>query len=212
VNPGPRANATESLSAARSELTDQPVLIQRFMRAVYRSAWLFFSGIVSEKHPTDFGAFAGTIFVSFVPLIIMLIFQRYFTSSIAVSDNVGHNHPFVVAELVSELQSQSPTMLQSNVVMEAGALARTLCENAGGKVSKVFFCSSGSEGVEAVIKFARAHTGRTDLVYAAGAFHGLTSGALSLTGSDFWRESFGPMLGGTHEVLFGDLVAIESCS
>ena len=77
--------------------------------------------------------------------------------------NVGHNHPFVVAELVSELQSQSPAMLQSNVVMEAGALARTLCENAGGKVSKVFFCSSGSEGVETVIKFARAHTGRTDL-------------------------------------------------
>jgi len=123
--------------------------------------------------------------------------------------NVGHNHPFVVAELVSELQSQSPAMLQSNVVMEAGALARTLCENAGGKVSKVFFCSSGSEGVEAVIKFARAHTGRTDLVYAAGAFHGLTCGALSLMGSDFWRESFGPMLGGTHEVPFGDLVAIE---
>ena len=53
--------------------------------------------------------------------------------------NVGHNHPFVVAELVSVLQSQSPAMLQSNVVMEAGALARTLCENAGGKVSKVFF-------------------------------------------------------------------------
>jgi ornithine--oxo-acid transaminase len=123
--------------------------------------------------------------------------------------NVGHNHPFVVAELVAELQSQSPTIIQSNVVKEAGALARTLCENAGGKVSKVFFCSSGSEGVETVIKFARAHTGRTDLVYAAGAFHGLTCGALSLMGNDFWRESFGPMLGGTHEVPFGDLVAIE---
>jgi len=123
--------------------------------------------------------------------------------------NVGHNHPFVVSQLVSELQSQSPAMVQSNVVKEAGALARTLCENAGGKVSKVFFCSSGSEGIEAVIKFARAHTGRTDLVYAAGAFHGLTCGALSLMGSDFWRESFGPMLGGTREVPFGDLAAME---
>src|ERR1700756_2973515 len=57
--------------------------------------------------------------------------------------NVGHNHPFVVAELVAELQRQSPGMLQSNVVKEAGKLARILCENAGGKVSKVFFCSSG---------------------------------------------------------------------
>ena len=123
--------------------------------------------------------------------------------------NVGHNHPFVVAELVAELQSQSPAMLQSHVVREAGELAQTLCENAGGKVSKIFFCSSGSEGVEAAIKFARADTGRTDLVYAARAFHGLTCGALSLMGSDFWRESFGPMLGGTHKVTFGDLAGIE---
>ena len=59
--------------------------------------------------------------------------------------NVGHNHPFVIAELAAELQSQSPSMLQSSVVKAAGELARTLCENAGGKVSKVFFCSSGSE-------------------------------------------------------------------
>jgi ornithine--oxo-acid transaminase len=123
--------------------------------------------------------------------------------------NVGHNHPFVVAELVAELQSQSPSMLQSNVVKAAGTLAQMLCEHAGGKVSKVFFCNSDSEGVEAVIKFARAHTGRTDLVYARGAYHGLTCGALSLVGSDFWREGFGPMLGGTHEVPFGDLAAME---
>src|SRR5260370_41571978 len=88
--------------------------------------------------------------------------------------NVGHNQPFVVAALVAELQSQSPSMLQSNLVKEAGTLAQMLCENAGGKGSKVFFWSSGSEGVEAVIKFARAHTGRTDRVYASGAFHGLT--------------------------------------
>ncbi len=123
--------------------------------------------------------------------------------------NVGHNHPYIVAELVAELQRQSPAMLQSNVVEEAGALARTLCAHAGGKVSKVFFCSSGSEGVETVIKFARAHTGKTDIVYASGAFHGLTCGALSLMGSDFWRESFGPMLGGTHEVPFGELKPLE---
>jgi ornithine--oxo-acid transaminase len=123
--------------------------------------------------------------------------------------NVGHNHPHVVSELVAELQSQSTSMIQSNVVEKAGALASILCQEAGGNISKVFFCSSGSEGIEAVIKFARAHTGRTDLVYAAGAFHGLTCGALSLMGSAFWREGFGPMLGGTHEVPFADLPAIE---
>src|SRR6202790_5596607 len=96
-------------------------------------------------------------------------------------------------------------MLQSNVVMETGALARKLCENAGGKVSKVFFCSSGSEGVEAVIKFARAHTGRPGILYASGGFHGLTCGALSLMDNPFWTAEFGPMLPDTHAVAFGEL-------
>ncbi len=123
--------------------------------------------------------------------------------------NAGHNHPHIVAELVAELQSETPAMLQSNVVESAGELASILCERAGAKVSKAFFCSSGSEGIEAVIKFARAHTGRRDIVYASGAFHGLTCGALSLMGSDFWREDFGPMLEGTHEVPFGDPAKLE---
>ncbi len=123
--------------------------------------------------------------------------------------NAGHNHPHIVAELVAELRSQTPAMLQSNVVESAGQLASVLCERTGGKVSKAFFCSSGSEAIEAVIKFARAHTERQDIVYASGAFHGLTCGALSLMGNDFWREGFGPMLDGTREVPFGDLAKLE---
>jgi ornithine--oxo-acid transaminase len=123
--------------------------------------------------------------------------------------NAGHNHPYIVTQLIAELQGQSPAMLQSNVVESAGVLAQTLCAYADGKVSKAFFCSSGSEGIEVVIKFARAHTGRRDIVYAAGAFHGLTCGALSLMGNEFWREGFGPMLEGTHQVPFGDIDALE---
>ena len=61
----------------------------------------------------------------------------------------------------------------------------------------MFFCSSGSEGVETAIKFSRAHTGRDGLLYADGAFHGLTCGALSLMSDPFWSDGFGPMLPGT---------------
>src|SRR6202030_1238677 len=84
-----------------------------------------------------------------------------------------------------------------------------LCNRAGGRLKKVFFCSSGSEGVEAAIKFSRAHTGRPGLLYADGAFHGLTCGALSLMGDPFWREGFGPMLSDTEEVPFGNIPALE---
>jgi ornithine--oxo-acid transaminase len=100
-------------------------------------------------------------------------------------------------------------MLQSHVPDLAGELAHKLCWRAGGRVKKVFFCSSGSEGVEAAIKFSRAHTRRTGMLYAEGAFHGLTCGALSLMGDPFWRESFGPMLPETEAVPFGDLEALE---
>ena len=83
-------------------------------------------------------------------------------------------------------------MLQSNVPELAAELAERLIEAAGGRLSRVFFTNSGSEGVETAIKFARAHTGRTGLLYAEGAFHGLTCGALSLMGDPAWRKGFGP--------------------
>jgi ornithine--oxo-acid transaminase len=61
-------------------------------------------------------------------------------------------------------------MLQSHVPELAGELARRLCALAGGELRKVFFGSSGSEGVEAAIKFARAATGRAGLLCAKNSF------------------------------------------
>jgi ornithine--oxo-acid transaminase len=123
--------------------------------------------------------------------------------------NTGHNHPYILSALQQELAQEGPAMVQSHVPDRAGELAQRLCKSAGGSLRKVFFCSSGSEGVEAAIKYARAHTGRSGLVYAQRAFHGLTCGALSLMGDDFWRDRFGPLLADTHEVPFGDVAAIE---
>jgi ornithine--oxo-acid transaminase len=123
--------------------------------------------------------------------------------------NTGHNHPRLIAALKQELDAAGPAMLQNHVAELAGSLAARLCGLAGGRLAKVFFASSGSEGVEAVIKFARAHTGRAGILYAAGGFHGLTCGALSLMSDPFWREGFGPLLGDTAAVPFGDVDDLE---
>jgi ornithine--oxo-acid transaminase len=124
--------------------------------------------------------------------------------------NTGHNHPRIVSAIKDELDRSGAAMLQSHVSELAGELGERLCNRAGGRLKKVFFCSSGSEGVEAAIKFSRAHTGRAGLIYASGAFHGLTCGALSLMDDPFWREGFGPLLPGTEAVPFGDLAALEA--
>lgn len=119
--------------------------------------------------------------------------------------NAGHNHPRIRAALKAELDAERPAMLQSNVPELAGELAARLCERAGGRLTKAFFCSSGSEGVETVIKFARAHTGRTGLLSARGSFHGLTCGALSLMSDGFWKDGFGPLLPEVEMVAFSDI-------
>jgi len=82
--------------------------------------------------------------------------------------NIGHNHPQLVAALKDELDRAGPAMLQSHVSDLAGELAEKLCRRAGGKLTKAFFASSGSEGIETVIKFSRAHAGRQGILYAAG--------------------------------------------
>jgi len=123
--------------------------------------------------------------------------------------NAGHNHPAIVAALKDELDRGGPAMLQSHVPELAAQLAQRLTERAGGRMERVFFCSSGSEGVETAIKFARAHTRRAGLLYAEHAFHGLTCGALSLMSDPFWGRGFGPMLPETTAVPFGDAAALE---
>jgi ornithine--oxo-acid transaminase len=123
--------------------------------------------------------------------------------------NTGHNHPAIVDALKNELDKSGPVMLQSNVPELAGELAERLCGLAGGGLTKVFFASSGSEGIETAIKFSRANTGRIGLLSCDRAFHGLTCGALSLMDGEYWRKGFGPLLPDTAVVPFGDLASLE---
>jgi len=124
--------------------------------------------------------------------------------------NAGHNHPAIIGALHQELDRRGPSMLQSHISAPAGELAERLLALAGGKVGKVYFATSGSDGVETAIKFSRAHTGRSGLLAARGAFHGLTCGALALMDSGFWSEGFGPMIPGVEFVDFGNLSQLEA--
>jgi ornithine--oxo-acid transaminase len=124
--------------------------------------------------------------------------------------NLGHNHLSVIAALHDELDRSGPAMLQSHVPELAGELAAELCRLAGGRLEKVYFCSSGSEGVETVIKFARLFTKRTGLLHCTGAFHGLTCGALSLMADSSWAQGFAPLLPGAESVPFANLAELET--
>jgi ornithine--oxo-acid transaminase len=121
---------------------------------------------------------------------------------------IGRNHPALRAALKSVLDSELPNLVQMDVSTLAGILAERLLARVP-YADKAFFANSGTEAVEAAIKFARAATGRPGIVYCEHAFHGLSYGALSLNGDEIFRSGFEPLLPDCIHVPFNDLFALE---
>jgi len=122
---------------------------------------------------------------------------------------LGRNHPKVKAILQQVMNQNLPNLVRMDCGLLSGLVAENRARYAGGDLSRVFFCNSGTETIEGAIKFARCYTGRQDIVYCDHAFHGLTTGALALNGADFFRERFGTLMPGTRKVPFNDLPALE---
>jgi 4-aminobutyrate aminotransferase len=124
-----------------------------------------------------------------------------FTAGIAVT-STGHCHPQVVAAIqdqASKLIHMSGTDFYYEPQID---LSQRLAELAPGKSAKrVFFTNSGAEALEAALKLARWHTGRSRAIAFLGAFHGRTYGAMSLSGSKLvHRRGFSPLVPDIHHV------------
>jgi ornithine--oxo-acid transaminase len=123
---------------------------------------------------------------------------------------VGRNHPTVRSMLGEVLTLDLPNLPQMDVSVLSGLLAEELLATVpGDRLQRVFFANSGTEAVEAAIKFARCATKRQRIVFCDHAFHGLTYGALSLNGEAAFRDGFGPLLPDCDRVPFDDLAALE---
>lgn len=122
---------------------------------------------------------------------------------------IGRNHPKVVEVLNDVLHSGLPHLVQMDVTVLAGLLAERLRAKMPAGLDKLFFCNSGTEAVEAAIKFARYATKRAKIVYVDRGYHGLSYGSLSINGMEEFREGFGPFLPDCVRIPFDDLPALE---
>lgn len=122
---------------------------------------------------------------------------------------LGRNHPTIVQALQDVLSADLPNLVQMDVSVLSGLLAERLQQLTPPGLDRIFFANSGTESVEAAIKFSRYATGRSKIVYCQGGYHGLTMGSLSATGDPHFRHGFGPFLPDFIEVPFGDLAALE---
>ncbi|MBN2414547.1 acetylornithine/succinylornithine family transaminase [bacterium] len=117
---------------------------------------------------------------------------------------VGHCHPAVV----TAIRSQAEQLITSSnlFINEPGALLlEKLVGLAPASIQTGFFCNSGTESVEAAIKFARFSTGKQRFIAAEGGFHGRTLGSLSATHRPAYRRGFEPLLDGFDFAPFNDI-------
>lgn len=138
--------------------------------------------------------------------------RRYldFCAGIAVN-TVGHCHP----DWVSAVQGQAATLAHvSNLfsIPGQGRLAERLCERAGS--GRLFFCNSGAEANEFLIKLARlwgrekagGQEGQIHkIVTADNAFHGRTFGGMSATPQRKIQDGFAPLVPGFQHARFNDI-------
>lgn len=116
---------------------------------------------------------------------------------------LGHCHPI----LVDAISEQSQRLMNcSNLFYNdsAARLLERLNQISPVSLNRAYLCNSGTESVEAALKFARYTTGKTDFICAEGGFHGRTFGAASATYNPEYRDVFKPLVPGFHFTPFND--------
>ena len=127
--------------------------------------------------------------------------------------SVGHSHPTLAAAIGEQA---ARLMHVSNVFYNDRAieLAEAICART--PFDKVYFCNSGSEANESLLKLARRYhhdrgdVDRVELVSTHRSFHGRTMGSLSLTGQTKYHKGMGPLLQSVHFIYFNDVAALDA--
>ncbi len=115
-------------------------------------------------------------------------------AGISVS-NLGHCHPQVVAAVQHQAAQYMHLMVYGEYVYSPQvALAALLTQHLPPTLNNVYFVNSGTEATEGALKLAKRYTGRTELVAFKNAYHGSTHGALSIMGSEFFKQNYRPLL------------------
>ncbi len=135
-------------------------------------------------------------------------------SGIGVS-NVGHRHPAVTDAIKNQLDRYMHLMVYGEYIQTpqtalAAALAGTLdlplaTQAPYGKIDNIYFTNSGTEAVEGAMKLAKRFTGRHEFISCINAYHGASQGALSLSGQEFFKRNFRPLLPGVSQIEHGKI-------
>ncbi|MDK1028141.1 MAG: aspartate aminotransferase family protein [Anaerolineae bacterium] len=121
--------------------------------------------------------------------------------------NLGHAHP-KIAEALAKQSTKLITLFET-FPNDQRAMLMSKITSLVPDLERVFFCNSGTEAVEAALKFSRLSTGRSGIIASMRGFHGRTMGALSATWNKHYREAFEPLVPEYSHVPFNNIDRLD---
>lgn len=127
-------------------------------------------------------------------------------TSSALNASCGYNNKEIIEEIISQITKLMNFDFSRFSTIPAIELAKKIADLLPKKLSRTFFCNSGSEAVEAAIKMARMYSGLTqnekkaNVISLQGGYHGTTMAAISASHSNFIQEGNSPMPAGFHAI------------
>ncbi len=125
--------------------------------------------------------------------------------------NIGHSHPKVVEAVQQQAAQYMHLIVYGEFIQQPQVTyAKLLADNLPPTLNCVYFTNSGTEATEGAMKLAKRVTGRSKIISFNKSYHGSTQGALSVMGSEYWRNSFRPLLPDVYHFDYGSVEAIDA--
>lgn len=124
--------------------------------------------------------------------------------------NIGHCHPAVTAAIEKQARDYLHLMVYGELVQTPQVqYAKKLADALPSSLNNIFFTASGSEATEGAMKLAKRASGRFKIIAFKNSYHGSTQGALSVMGSEYWKNAFRPLLPGIVHIDYNSIEQLD---
>ena len=124
--------------------------------------------------------------------------------------NTGHRHPKVIEAIQKQLAAYLHIMVYGEFIESPQVrYAKLLTDHLPVTLNTVYFTNSGAEATEGAMKLSKKLTNRSQIIAFNNSYHGSTQGALSIMGSETWRNAFRPLLPGVLHLEYNSMESLK---
>ncbi len=121
------------------------------------------------------------------------------------ANTLGHSHPKVVSAIKEQADQYLHVMVYGEYAQEKPAeLCKLLAKATPEPLEVTYLVNSGAEAIDGALKLAKRYTGREEIISMKDSYHGNTHGALSVSGNEFHKREFRPLLPNIHFIEFNN--------